>query len=282
MQRITAYLKTTILLAGLTSLFLLIGYYFNGTDGVVMALIFALLFNFFSYWFSDKIVLSMSSAQKADWKSLGVIKADVEKLCKAMKIPMPQLFIMQSNQPNAFATGRDPKHSSICITSGLLNMLEREQIVAVISHELSHVKNYDVLIGTLAAVIVGAISFLINIVRWSTFFTSSENRKNENPFALILTLILAPIIAMILQFAVSRSREYEADRTGSLYTKNPEALASALVAIDDSVKFNPMNVNQSIHSLFIHSPIDSRGLMELFSTHPLTEKRVEKLMSMKV
>ncbi len=268
MERLNAYLKTTILLAGLTSLFLAIGYYFNGTDGLIIALIFGLVFNFFSYWFSDKIVLSMSNAHKADWKSLGVIKTDIEKLCKAMKIPMPELYIMDTSQPNAFATGRNPSHSSICITAGLLNMLDREQVVAVISHELSHVKNYDVLVSTLAAVIVGAISFLINIVRWSTFFASSDNRKNENPIAIILTIILAPIIAMILQFAISRSREYEADKTGSLYTKNPQALASALVAIDGSVKAYPMKVNQSINSLFIHSPINSRGLSELFSTHP--------------
>jgi heat shock protein HtpX len=281
MDRINVYVKTTILLAVLTSLFILIGYYFNGTDGMVFALIIALIFNFISYWFSDKIVLSMSNAKKAQWSDLGVIKGDVEKLCKAMKIPMPELYMMESNQPNAFATGRDPEHSVVCVTTGLLHMLEREQIVGVIAHELSHIKNYDVLIGTVAAVMVGAISALIDIVRWTTFF-DSRDKRDQNPIAILFIFILAPIIAIILQFAISRSREYEADRTAATYTKNPEALASALVAIDGSVKFKPMNVNSSIHSLFIHSPINSRGVMELFSTHPLTEKRVEKLMNIKV
>ncbi len=281
MNRINAYLKTTILLAGLTSLFLVIGYYVGGNDGMIIAIIFGFIFNFISYWFSDRIVLSMSNAKRSDWNNFSELETEVYELCKSMNIPVPKLYIMESIQPNAFATGRNPKNGVVCLTTGLLNMLEKDQVLAGIAHELAHIKNYDILIGTLAAVIVSAISSLINILRFIPMGNSRDDRDG-NPLALLLILIISPILAMLLQFAISRSREFVADETAGRYTKKPQALAEALISIDREVKISPMDVNSSIHSLFIHSPISRRGIMELFSTHPLTEKRIQKLMEMKV
>ncbi|KKR05963.1 MAG: Protease HtpX-like protein [candidate division WS6 bacterium GW2011_GWF2_39_15] len=282
MGRIYSYLKTTILLAGLTALFLGLGYYIAGRDGLYFALIFSLIFNFISYWFSDKIILGMSRAKEADWKVLGNIKKDVQKICRDMKIPLPRLYIMETEQANAFATGRNPNNSVVCVTTGIINQLEYDQLLGVIAHELSHIKNYDVLIASVAAVVVSAISSLQNIFFWGGF-RDDDDSGNRNPVIGIVLLILAPIAAMLLQFAISRSREYEADASAAMFTKSPESLASALIAIDSSVRDNHIhNLNPAFSSLFIHSPFSSRGIVELFSTHPNVEKRVERLMSMEV
>lgn len=277
MKRISSFLKVTILLAGLTSLILVFGYYVSGESGLYMALTFSLILNFISYWFSDKIVLSMAHAKPASWESLGSLGKKVENLCVDMNIPMPKLYIMESMQSNAFATGRNPNNGVVCLTTGIMKELDSDQLLGVIAHELAHIKNYDILIASIAAVIASAISTLQSMAFWF----GGGDRENRNPVVLIVLLITAPIIAMLLQFAISRSREYEADRTAATYTKNPQALASALVSIDGSVRSNPnREVNQSMASLFIHNPFSGRKAMELFSTHPLTEKRVEKLMSM--
>ncbi|MBI2356974.1 zinc metalloprotease HtpX [Candidatus Dojkabacteria bacterium] len=279
MNKISSYLKLTILLAGLTAIFIAFGYYFAGEDGMIFAGILGLILNFFSYWFSDKVVLAMTNAKESDWRSLNGIKKEVEKVCKNMEIPLPKLFIMETAQANAFATGRNPKHAVVCLTTGIISQLEEEQLLAVIAHELSHIKNYDILIASIAAVLASAISSIQNIAYWGGF--GGRDREERNPFLAILLLITAPIIAILLQFGISRSREYEADATAAKYTKNPEALASALIAIDSSVRDTPnREINTSVASLFIHSPFSNREALELFSTHPLTEKRVEKLMSM--
>lgn len=281
MRRINAYLKTTILLAGLTSIFLIIGYYLAGEEGLIVALLFGLVFNLMSYWFSDKIVLNMSNAKASSWDQFPEYREEVNKISADMNIPVPKIYIMDTPQPNAFATGRNPKNGVVCITTGLINMLDKEQVIAVIAHELAHIKNYDILIGTLAAVIVSAISVLIDLLRWLPLNNRDDDRVS-NPIVFLVILMISPLIAMILQFAISRSREYVADETASRYTKNPKALAEALISIDRDVRQYSMDINTSMHSLFIHSPISRRGLMELFSTHPLTEKRVQRLMEMKL
>ncbi len=278
MKKIGSFFKITILLAGLTTLIIALGYYISGESGVYTALIFSLILNFISYWFSDKIVLGMAHAKPASWDSLEKIGGKVEKLCSDMQIPMPKLYIMDTPQANAFATGRNPNNGVVCLTTGIMNELSEDQLLGVIAHELAHIKNYDILIASIAAVIASAISTLQSMAFW---FGGGRDNESRNPLVGIILLITAPIVAMLLQFAISRSREYEADATAAMYTKNPEGLASALIAIDGSVRSNPnREINQSMHSLFIHSPISSRGAMELFSTHPLTEKRVEKLMSL--
>lgn len=278
MRKISAFIKLTILLAGLSALFIAIGYYIGGEQGMYFAVIASLIMNFVSYWFSDKIVIGMSGAREASWKEVGGLESSVQEICDDMNIPLPKLYIMDTLQANAFATGRNPKKGVVCLTTGIMHQLDRDQLLGVIAHELAHIKNYDILISSVAAVIVSAISSLQNLAFWFGF--GGRDDEDRNPLVGLIVLITAPIVAMLLQFGISRSREYEADYTAAKYTKKPEALASALVAIDSSVRSTPIgDVNQSMASLFIHSPFSSRGLMELFSTHPLTEKRVERLMS---
>lgn len=278
MRKITAFIKLTILLAGLSALFVALGYYIGGEQGLYFAIIISLVMNFVSYWFSDKIVIGMSGAKEANWSDVVGLEKQVKKLCSDMEIPLPKLYIMDTPQANAFATGRNPKKGVVCLTAGIIQQLDRDQLLGVIAHELAHIKNYDILISSVAAVIVSAISSLQNLAYWIGF--GGRDDEDRNPLVGLLVLITAPLVAMLLQFGISRSREFEADYTAAKYTKNPEALASALVVIDGSVRSTPIGgVNQSMASLFIHSPFSSRGVMELFSTHPLTEKRVERLMS---
>lgn len=279
MRILTNYLKTAILLAGLTALFITLGYYFLGEDSMVAVIIFLLLFNFIAYFFSDKIALSASGARELKKDELPWLHKEVKELSKKMDIPVPRLYVSETSQANAFATGRNPKNGVVCVTAGLVNSLDKNQVMGVVAHELAHIKNRDVLIATIAAVVAGAISSLTRIMYWG----GGNRRRNDSGsgILMLLGLILAPIAAMLLQFAVSRSREYSADETAAIYTGKPEDLASALVAIEGSVKVQPMNLNPAFASLYIQNPINARGVMELFSTHPLTEKRVEKLMSLK-
>lgn len=278
MRILTNYLKTTILLAGLTALFITLGYYFLGEDSMFAVILFSLIFNFVAYFFSDKIALAASGARELKTDELPWLHKEVEKLSKKMEIPVPRLYVSETSQANAFATGRNPKNGVVCVTAGLVNTLDRNQVIAVVAHELAHIKNRDILIGTIAAVVAGAISSLTRIMYWGG--GSRRRDDNGNGLLVLLGLILAPIAAMLLQFAVSRSREYSADETAALYTGRPEDLASALVAIEGSVKIQPMDLNPAFASLYIQNSINARGVMELFSTHPLTEKRVERLMEL--
>ncbi len=278
MRILTNYLKTAILLAGLTALFITLGYYFLGEDSIVAVIIFSLLFNFIAYFFSDKIALSASGARELKKDELPWLHKEVKELSKKMDIPVPRLYVSETSQANAFATGRNPKNGVVCVTAGLVNSLDKNQVMGVVAHELAHIKNRDVLIATIAAVVAGAISSLTRIMYWGGGSRRREN--NGNGLLMLLALILSPIVAMLLQFAVSRSREYSADETAAQYTGRPEDLASALVAIEGSVKVKPMDLNPAFASLYIQNPINARGVMELFSTHPLTEKRVQKLLSL--
>lgn len=282
MGKTVSYIKTTILLAGLTGLILAISYALGGSNALVIGFIIALVMNLGSYWFSDKIVLSMAGAKELSRENAPELFEDTAALAKKMKLPMPKLYMSPDVQPNAFATGRDPKHGVVCVTQGLVQGLSREEVRGVIAHELAHIKNYDILISSIAAVLAGAISSVGEIFFW-TGLAGGNNDEDRGPLGAIATLvmiIIAPIAAMLIQFAISRTREYAADATAAQYTGNPKALAHALIKIQQIATAYPMQHSAAISSLYIQNPGGLQGIQELFSTHPLTEKRVEKLMNM--
>ena len=264
-----AFLRTVLLLGLLTGMFLAVGYALGGIAGMSAALIFAGLMNFFAYWHSDRIVLAMYGAKPL---SDSEIEAMVEKLAKEARIPVPKLFIAELRVPNAFATGRNPEHAAICVTRGLVELLERDEIEAVLSHEIAHIKNRDTLVSTLAATLGGAISYLAQIA-WFSLFGEDER---EAIFLLPL-LILAPLAATIIQLAISRGREFLADRTGAMLCKKPLSLASALRKISGIAEANPLRGNFATSHLWIVNPFSSDSFAKLFSTHPPVEERVKKL-----
>lgn len=284
MNTIMSYFKTTILLAGMTSLIIGVSYMIGGSSAVFIGLGIALVMNGVSYWFSDRIVLSMAGAKPLDKDQAPEIYEDTRLLAKKMNIPMPKLYISQDMQPNAFATGRDPKHGVVCVTQGLLQTLSPDEVRGVIAHELAHIKNYDILTSSIAAVMAGAISSIAEMFFWFGMLGGGGNdEESNNPLSAvgrILMLILAPIAAMLIQFAISRTREYAADATAAQYTGEPRALANALVTIQRVAQVAPMHHSPAISSLYIQNPGGLSGIQELFSTHPLTEKRVEKLLHM--
>ena len=265
-----AILRTAALLGLLTAILLAIGFLLGGIGGMTTALVFAMLLNFFTYWFSDKIVLSMYRAKPTNDKKLNSI---VEKVAKEAGIPKPKVYIVPTDSPNAFATGRSPSHSSIAVTQGLLDRLDDDEIEGVLSHELSHVKNRDTLVSAIAATVAGAISYLAQMA-W--FGMSSRNRENGNILLLPL-LIFAPIAAMLAQLSISRGREFFADYTGAMISKKPLALASALEKISSYVDRNPMKGSSATSHLWIVNPFKGSSFASLFMTHPSTDERVRRL-----
>jgi heat shock protein HtpX len=267
--------KTALLLTALTLLMMAIGRYLGGQNGMLMALLIAGAMNFVSYFFSDKIALATYRAQPVTLEQLPRVYAIVERLSQKMGIPMPKLYVIPMDSPNAFATGRNPKHASVAVTAGILNLLSDEELEGVLAHELGHVNNRDILISSIAATIAGAITYL---ARFGFFFGggSSEDRRGGGIGALLM-LILAPIAAMMIQMAVSRSREYHADETGAQLTGNPYALASALAKLDDYSRRAPMLASPSTAHLFIVQPLLGMNFGNLFSTHPPIAKRIERL-----
>ncbi|MBW1641681.1 MAG: zinc metalloprotease HtpX [Deltaproteobacteria bacterium] len=273
-------IKTTILLALLTAVILWIGHLFGGQQGMIVALIFAGAMNFFSYWYSDKIVLKMYRAKEVTPQESPKLYEIVSTLANNANLPMPKLFIIPSETPNAFATGRNPEHAVVAVTDGLLRLMDSDEITGVIAHELAHVKNRDILIGSIAATMAGAIMLLATIARWSTIFGGMSGDDNEGGLGiigLIVMAIIAPIAAMIIQMAISRSREYLADSTGSLIAQNPNGLANALEKLGAYSKRIPMKANPSTAHMFIVNPLTGKNLMNLFSTHPPIEERVARL-----
>jgi len=269
------YLRTTILLAALTALFTAIGYLIGGGGGAVIALLIAAATNLFSYWNADKLVLSMHDAQEVDERSAPEFVAIVRELAQRAGLPMPRVYLMDSPQPNAFATGRNPRHAAVCATTGLLNTLSRDEVAAVIGHELGHVRNHDTLTMTITATIAGAISMLAQL---GMFF--GGRRNNLGVVGSLLMLVLAPITAMIVQMAISRTREYAADNFGGRVSGQPDALASALVKISriaEGVPNDTAEAHPATAPLFIVNPLSGRGMDNLFSTHPSTENRVAAL-----
>ena len=272
------YARTAILLAGLTGLFMAVGYLIGGDSGALIALIIAAGTNLFSYWNADKLVLSMHGAQEVDEHSAPELVAIVRELAQRAGLPMPRVYLMDSPQPNAFATGRNPQNAAVCATTGLLNTLSRDEIAGVIGHELGHVRNHDTLTMTITATIAGAISML---AQFGMFFRGS-NRDNNGLgiVSSVLMLILAPLAAMIVQMAISRTREYAADNLGARISGRPDALASALVKISrvaEAVPNDTAEAHPTTAPLFIINPLSGRGMDNLFSTHPSTENRIAAL-----
>ena len=276
-------LKTFFLMGILTFILLVIGNAIGGHNGVVIALIMAGIMNFISYWFSDKIVLSMYGAQPID-KDTHLYQL-VEKLAKTSNLPMPKVYIINEQQPNAFATGRNPKNAAVAVTRGLMELVDDYELSGVIGHELGHVHNRDILISTVAATMAGAIAFLANMAKWAAIFGGS-NRDDEdggsNPIALIGIAIFAPIAAMLVQMAICRTREYKADRFGAKVSGNLQYLANALRKLDMYSKRIPMyNAGPGRENMFIVSRLAGSKMANLFSTHPSTEDRIRKLEEMK-
>jgi len=272
------YVKTAILLAGLTALFMGVGYLIGGSGGAVIALVVAAATNLFAYWNSDRMVLSMHGAHEVDARSAPDLVRLVGDLASRAGLPMPKVYLMDNPQPNAFATGRDPQHAAVAVTTGLLQMLSREELAGVIAHELAHIRNRDTLIMTVTATIAGAISM---IAQFGMFF--GGHRDNNNGPGLIGSLammILAPLAAMLVQMAISRTREYSADQLGARICGQPMWLASALVRIDDAAHRIPnmdAEHNPATAHLFIVNPLSGHGMDNLFATHPSTENRVREL-----
>lgn len=264
-------LKTTLLLTALTLLMVVIGDRLGGQAGMVYALVFAAGMNFFSYFFSDKLALAMNGAQPVAREQLPRVYEVVERLTQRVGLPMPKIYVIPTDSPNAFATGRNPEHATVAVTQGILRLLDDEELEGVLAHELGHVRNRDILISSVAATLAGAITMLARFEFW---FGGRDDRDRGGG---LLTLILAPIAAMLIQLAVSRAREYEADATGAHFTHNPHALARALQKLDGYSKRIPMAVPASTAHLFIVQPFMGMNLGNLFSTHPPIPKRIERL-----
>ncbi len=272
-------IRTTILLAVLTALIVWIGQYFGGQQGMIIALLIAAGMNFFSYWFSDKIVLKMYRAQEVSPEQAPQVYEMVKTLAENAGLPMPKVYVIPKDAPNAFATGRNPEHAVVAVTQGLLNLMEHDEVKGVLAHELAHVKNRDILIGSIAATMAGAIMVLASMARFSAVFggRGSDGGRGGNAIGLIAMSIMAPIAAMIIQMAISRSREYMADSTGAGFAGTPEGLARALEKLGQYSKRIPMDANPSTAHMFIVNPLSGRSLMSLFSTHPPLEERIARL-----
>ena len=274
------YLKTAILLAGLTALFMGVGYLIGGASGAMIAFVVAAAMNLFSYWNADKLVLSMHGAREVDERTAPEFVGLVRELAGRAGLPMPRVYLMDNPQPNAFATGRNPQNAAVAATTGLLNMLSREEIAGVMAHELAHIKNHDTLIMTITATIAGAISML---AQFGMFFGGGNRDSNNGGLGIIGTLamaILAPVAAMLVQMAISRTREYAADRAGAQIAGQPIWLASALAKIDNAahqIVNAPAENNPATAHMFIINPLSGERMDSLFSTHPATENRIAAL-----
>jgi heat shock protein HtpX len=272
--------KTAFLLTLLTLLLLFLGRVFGGQNGMVIALALAVVMNFVSYFFSDKIALAMYRAKPVTREELPRAYQIVERLTQKIGLPMPKMYVIPTDSPNAFATGRNPSHASVAVTQGILNLLNDEELEGVLAHELGHVNNRDILISSVAATIAGAITMLASMGRWALIFGGMERDNRDRGgggLAALLMLIVAPIAASLIQLAVSRSREYQADATGAHFTGNPYALASALSKLDAYSRRLPMMATPSTAHLFIIQPLLGMNLANLFSTHPPIAKRIERL-----
>ncbi|HMF48050.1 MAG TPA: zinc metalloprotease HtpX [Candidatus Saccharimonadales bacterium] len=280
--------RTTILLALLTALVVWIGQMFGGPNGAVIALLMAGVMNFFSYWFSDKIVLKMYGAQEITANDDPELYSLVQDLATRAGLPMPRVYVIPEEAPNAFATGRNPEHAAVAVTQGIRRILNKRELTGVLGHELSHVKHRDILISTIAATLAGAISYLAYMAQWGMIFGGGSRDRDEgggsNIFSLLFMMIVAPLAAMLIQMAVSRSREYMADDGGARVTGDPLALASALRKLHMGAQNIPLQVsdataNSTAH-MFIVNPLTAKGLASLFSTHPAMEERIARLEAM--
>ena len=277
--------KTGLLLAVLTAMLVVIGGAIGGQQGMVVAFVLALAMNVFSYWFSDKMVLAMYHAQPIDERQAPELHAMVRRLAQRAQIPMPRVYLIPGDTPNAFATGRNPEHAVIAVTEGILRILDQDELEGVLAHELSHVKNRDVLISTIAATLAGAITYLAHMAQWSAFFggrRDDEDGGGSNPIAMIAMAIIAPIAAMLVQMAVSRAREFQADATGARLAGRTWGLSKALEKLQMAQQVVPMDANPATAHLFIVNPLSGQAFMNLFSTHPPLEERITRLRAMRI
>ena len=276
--------KTGLLLAVLSAMLILLGGAMGGRGGMLIGLVMALVMNVGSYWFSDKIVLRMYGAQPLEERDAPELHAMVRRLTIKAGIPMPRVYLIPSEAPNAFATGRNPEHAAIAVTSGIMRILDEDELEGVIAHELAHVKNRDVLISTIAATLAGAITYLAHMIQWSAFLGGhrSDDEEGGSPFAALFMAFLAPIAAMLVQMAVSRAREYQADATGAGLAGRTKGLQRALGKLHMAAERVPMHANPATAHLFIVNPLTGRSLMTLFSTHPPIEERIARLAAMRM
>ncbi|MEJ5222603.1 MAG: zinc metalloprotease HtpX, partial [Tepidiforma sp.] len=272
------FLKTTILLAALTGLLVAVGGFIGGTGGAILFLIFAGIMNFFAYWFSDRVALAMAGARQISEADYPRLFQMVREVARAAGMPMPRVYIVENPSPNAFATGRDPKHAVVAVTTGILRLLNERELRAVIGHEMGHVKNRDILTSSIVATIAGAISMIAQVLMFTSLFGGGG--RDRNPFAALAVILLAPIAATLLQLGISRSREYAADETGARITRDPLALASALEKLKMGIAAVPMEptpAQEAVSALYIANPFRGEGLANLFSTHPPLDERIRRL-----
>ncbi len=272
-------IKTFFLMALLTIVFILLGGAIAGEQGLIMAFVIALVLNFIGYWKSDTIAIKMTRSRPLSENEAPELYAMVRKLTQGASMPMPKLYLTPSSQPNAFATGRSPKHAAVAVTAGIMKMLDRRELKGVIAHELAHIRNYDTLISTFATVLAGALAFIARMGQFRMLFGGMRgNRNNGAALALqLVAIILAPIAAMLVRMAISRSREYLADATGARIAGTPDGLASALTKMSRAAERNPMRINEAASHMFIVNPIAGQRFASLFSTHPPLEQRVARL-----
>ena len=273
-------LRTTLLLGALTGLILLFGQYMGGQGGLVIAFIFAVVMNFGSYWFSDKIVLRMYGAQEASEAQAPQLHRIVHNLTVRAGLPMPKLYVIPSEGANAFATGRDPNHAAVAVTQGILRLMDERELTGVLAHELAHVKNRDILISSVAGTLAGVIMMLANMAQWAAIFGMGRSEDDEDGggmFGMLVMAFLAPLAAMIIQMAISRTREFAADRTGAALSGDPLGLASALSKLGLAAERIPMDASPQTSHFFIVNPLSGQSVARFFSTHPPLEERIARL-----
>ncbi|MBI5740033.1 MAG: zinc metalloprotease HtpX [Nitrospirae bacterium] len=274
-------LKTMVFMVGLTLILVWAGAAMGGRSGMTMALMFALVMNFVTYWFSDKIVLKMYGAREVTEGDAPELYSIVRRLSQKAELPMPKVYIINQDQPNAFATGRNPAHAAVAATTGIMRILSREELEGVIGHELAHIKHRDILISTVAATIAGAISYLAQMAQWAMIFGGRhDDDEGGSPIAAIVMMIVGPIAAMLIQMAISRSREYTADQGGARIAGNPLYLANALKKLHMASQKIPLDATPATSHMFIVNPLSGGGIVKLFSTHPPIEERVARLEAM--
>ncbi len=275
--------KTFMLLTIMTLFFVWVGGFLGGRTGMTFALIFAAIMNLSAYWFSDKVILKMYKAREITEAEAPELYSIVRRLTQKAAMPMPKVYIIDADQPNAFATGRNPKHAAVAVTNSIMRLLSPEELEGVIGHELTHIKHRDILVSSVAATIAGAITFLAQMAQWAFIFGGfgrGSNDEGGNPFVALIMMIVAPIAAMIVQMAISRSREYAADAGGARITGNPRYLASALRKLDTASGKIPMKATPATSHLFIVNPLSGKKVAKLFSTHPPVEERIARLEAM--